>query len=374
MSKIILSPYLRFVKTKRGEYGIYNFLTNAYQLWHLNNKTIYEYCLSARLIQDVINRFGEKTVSDLMKLNQLIDTDEVWKKNYVTTLEIETGTVCNWRCSYCPVQYHPREAKFIDHGLFKEIIAEAVAYRHIKEVTLHSFNEPSLDKSFDFYLDQIYETNFKLLLFSNGSYMDDHKLERIGAFENRAELILNFPSLNRDTFRTMTGTDTYDQSLYTLEHALQKKLRVFVNVQGRGKQREAEANFIKKRYPEAIVVTYDSFDRAGALDNEYFIDTKIEQPYMVGCYMVTRSVYVGVQGDLFMCCNDFHKENLEGNIKNGSFQQILSGKLASSIRKKVWGGEKTDADFLCRHCSLMDEFLKKNIFLTYDQFVSTNSI
>lgn len=367
MKKIVISPYIRFIKSANNTISIYNFLLNKFQRYYQKSGKLYQYCLTPKSLDEVIEMFDKKEVMRLIQLYQLVDPKTIWNMHKVTTLEIETSTVCNWKCEYCPVQYGTRRQEFIDFELFKNILKKGIDYGHIKEVALHSYNEPSLDENFEMYLEAIYRTPFKLALFTNGSYLDESKLNQIQSFGRRSEITFNFPSQNRETFIKMTGANTYEQSIWAISKAIEKGIKTIINVQGRGEQRKYEADAIQQRFPQSSVVSYDSFDRAGALKNSYKYDLYISKPYMAGCYMLTRSVYVNIHGELFMCCNDFNKKYLLGSINDRTIFDVLSDEKASIIRQKAWGAVPADGNFICRYCSLMCETINSPVYKLYNQ-------
>ena len=268
-------------------------------MYYQKSDKLYQYCLTPKSFDEVIEMFDKKEVMRLIQLYQLVDPKTIWNMHKVTTLEIETSTVCNWKCEYCPVQYGTRKPEFMDFKLFKSSLKKGIDYGHIKEVALHSYNEPSLDKNFEKYLEAIYHTPFKLVLFTNGGYLDKSKLNQIQSFGHRSEITFNFPSQNHETLIKITGANTYEQSIWAISKAIEKGIKTIINVQGRGEQRKYEADAIQQRFPQFNVVSYDSFDRAGALKNSYKYDLYISKPYMAGCYMLARSVYVNIHGELF---------------------------------------------------------------------------
>ena len=47
---------------------------------------------------------------------------------------------------------------------------------------------------------------------------------------------------------------------------------------------------------------------------------------------------------------DFKKENTFGNIRNQSIQEMLQDTKAVTLRKKIFGAQYSEADFICRRC------------------------
>ena len=62
-------------------------------------------------------------------------------------VSLETHTVCNQRCFFCPVSFEQRASHFMSTEFFERIVLQLSAYRSTVEgVWLMLYNEPSLDK------------------------------------------------------------------------------------------------------------------------------------------------------------------------------------------------------------------------------------
>ena len=61
-------------------------------------------------------------------------------------VEIETTSICNRRCVYCPNAFVDREQAYMEQTLFKKIIAELSAMKFSGNLNLHHFGEPLVDK------------------------------------------------------------------------------------------------------------------------------------------------------------------------------------------------------------------------------------
>ena len=104
MKKIVISPYVRFIKSANNTISVYNFLLNKFQRYYQKSGKLYQYCLTPKSLDEVIEMFDKKEVMRLIQLYQLVDPQTIWNMHKVITLEIETSTVCNWKCEYCPAQ------------------------------------------------------------------------------------------------------------------------------------------------------------------------------------------------------------------------------------------------------------------------------
>lgn len=367
MDTYITSPYLRFTKTNNGTYVIYNFLLDKLQEYRNDTFLVLQYCKEARGKEDIIQQFGSKLFYQLVEYYQILSTETIWKMNFCNILEIETSTICTWKCEYCPVRNHNRQTQFIDFDLFKEILEKASEYGFIKQISLTSYNEASLDGNFINYIREIDKNGFKLLLYTNGSCLTEDKIKAISELGNGSRVCFNLPTLDREKFVNITGSMTYDRSIQAIKTAIEKGIRVTIIVQGSHEDRRLEVKRIQKYFPKANVATYASNNRGGSVFNDYITEVNITEPRLCGCYMVTRHICVNVNGELMLCCNDFYHANTFGNIKNYSFQELLVSEKACLMRKSTWGGCTPPDSYICRHCTLMVESKTQTIYDTLEQ-------
>lgn len=367
--KAINSPYIRFANISNSGFCIYNFLVNKFQSIKKEYIDVMFACVTPQTITDLENRFGVKLISQMRKSFLLLDPDEMWKMHRVSTMEIETSTVCNWRCEYCPVKSDTREKKFIEFKLFEQLIQKAREYKCIKEIGIHSFNEPSLDPNFHRYSDMIFDSGFKFLIFTNGSMLDEKNIKNLSRFKERLTIVFNFPSISKDKFNKMTGSNSYERSCEALRLSFLYGITTHINVQGIGADRENEARKVFAAFPKAKMISYDSSDRGGAVKNKKYLNhIDLTDDRMRGCYTLTRSIYVTVDGHLDMCCNDYGKKYLIGDIRSSTIDEALSGESACEARKKVWGALPAEKSFLCRSCILMKESFEEEVYLTFDSY------
>ena len=59
---------------------------------------------------------------------------------------------------------------------------------------------------------------------------------------------------------------------------------------------------------------------------------------------------IGWNGDIILCCNDYYKNNVYGNLSEGTIEEILHSEKAITMRKRVFGEIQTNDEFLCRKC------------------------
>ncbi len=356
----VVSPYLRYYKDKRNI--VYNFLLNKFQPINIDDIEILLFCIQPKEHHELLLKFPENKIKRIIAKQQILDANTLWSLNSIQQLEIETSTVCNWRCEYCPVRFHKRDKKMIDHALFTMILDKCLVYPTIKWVSLHFYNEPTIDPNFMFYLSEIKKRGMKLLLYTNGSHLTDSVLRYIKQNMNETRFIINLPSIEIQKFCQLTGSRNYNNTIQAIRTATQLELDLSISVQGTGFKQKNEIEKIRKLFPSIPLYMYESYDRAGSLNNEYYQNIMIKDPYLTGCFMVTDRVIISVDGYLLLCCNDYHHINQLGNIKDKSLHDLLSNPKINQARQYIWGGAKATDEFICRKCVLMRDSIHEKVY------------
>ena len=137
-----------------------------------NNSNLYD----SKGIHICIQTFFTGTYQISYWKNFLLRCDQKRSVYQPYNLEIETSTVCNWACEYYLAQNRLPIQKFISLPLFNYIIKEAIAYGKFCTIALHSYNEPTLNPNFIYYVEAIAQTDIKLVLYTKGSGLTDEIL------------------------------------------------------------------------------------------------------------------------------------------------------------------------------------------------------
>ncbi len=302
--------------------------------------------------RSLAERFGLDLIRDLVARGWLQDPSVLCRDYMLRTGQIEVTAHCNWGCSYCPVSVDPKPKATMPMDLFTEIIEKLQPHRDIRFVTFHFFNEPTLDKHFSERIDVLSEYGMKLSLSSNASALTSSKTKQLIDSEVMHHLVVNLPSLHEAEFSSLTAGSTFQQSMRNLDGVVAaEKFPITIAVNGVGesvsRRREELAAVYEPRGVE--VVATQTCDRAGALENEYHQDIRVDAR-LRGCSWPLNHAYFSVTGDMFICCNDYYQRETFGNIRDGSVHEIMTSTEAVRLRRRVFGVEDAPADYICRTC------------------------
>ena len=348
----VCSPYIR-ITTMENKKVLINHLTARFHALGENEQKLLDFANQSLNMPLLIESFGENTVKKWIQRKVLLENHFIWKENCVNLVEIETSTVCNWNCKFCPNTFHTRERRFQSLELFEEIIRKSAEYGYIRYVTLHGYNEPTIDPLFFQRVDVIRKYGLKLVLFTNGTGLTKdalHSLIDSGILRN---IYFNLPSVDPEIFILRTGYNHLEKILNHIQYAIDIGLKVVLSVQGTKEEQLSVVPAIEKRFPNIEIVAIPSFDRAGILDNQYNKKIYLDKTNLKGCGFVLTTVHIGIDGEMYLCLEDFFKKTTYANISDGSLSQILQCEKLQDLKRRVWGDIPAESDFLCRKCGLM---------------------
>ena len=355
---ILVSPFLCLTKNNKIS-NYLNFYSSEGTLVDIDEKelVILKYCKNRVLLKNLCEIYEIKTINDLLEKKLLLYEEELWTTTNIEYLEIETSTHCNHRCIYCPVSLKPKKPETMKMELFNDIIDKAENYRKIKAVTFNSYNEPTIDKYFCDRILRLAQTNIKLILYTNASNLDEDKISLLAKNNVLQILCINLPSLDEETFNYMTGSLNFNKVVKNIDTAIEYGLPVKFSIQGSKEELNNNLPLIKKKYENIILQSDDygeSDDRAGALTNQYAKNINIENEFLYGlCPETLNWLYISVNGDVFICNNDYFQNITYGNSSDYTMDDLVNNRKLQDLRKMIFGATQPPNDFLCRKCDHM---------------------
>ena len=303
--------------------------------------------------QKLAAKYSDECIRSLEQERMLLDSQRVWQEHDVRIAEVEIGTQCNWRCEYCPKQEYPVPPEIMPMELFRYIVRKAADSRSIREISLNSYNEPTLDPYFDERVKLIAESGLRLCLYTNGSGLTEKRLRLLRDTQVLSVFYINLPSADPEAFTRMTGSTDWQTTFQAVDQAVEMGLDVELSVQGTPEDKKRRVDTIRQRWPGAVVSQWQTSDRLGLLDGQYAHHVAIQSDRLFGCYHIFHSICVDCHGNCFLCCNDYHKRSKFDSILRYSFDEVLAGDRMQRFRRMIFGGEAADPSLLCRRCDVM---------------------
>lgn len=352
--KYLASPYNVFSLSKSRKWIIRNLDSMEEEEYSVGD--ILKKCEEAKSYSVLADEFGKTQIDNLISKRFLVCDVEKWRLHSVLNAEIETTTICNNRCVYCPVRYNPKDSKVMSMELFGYIIDKIGQYGKIEYVTFNSYNEPCIDPYFIQRAEIVSKTNMKMLLNTNGTRLDKKMIERLFEMKVLDRITFNLPTIDCAEYERLTSNKGLTNVLEAIDYCINLGLNVHISVQGTKEELKKNLRQINDRFSYHFhnsIKGSNTVDRGGTLSNQYSQNIDIEGKLYGGCHKLTQWINISVDGDFFICCNDYYQKSTYASIFDGSLEQIINSEKAILNRKYIFGDCDAPKDYLCRHCDLM---------------------
>ncbi len=257
-------------------------------------------------------------------------------------IELETSTLCNRRCPWCPNSVYQRSKKQrnINIKLFNKIINELSILDYRGQISLHNYNEPLLDNKLFYLINKIKEKMPKahITIFSNGDYLDRALLNKLAK------------SGVKKFFISVQGAiinNNYKKIISRLNKKLNLKKK-FINIS------DELGNKFSVHYKNMEIIYYIPYQTMltsrGGIIKKYLKNTGPNK----FCYLPFSSSAIDFEGNFKICCevypaNKIHKKNgIMGNLHKNNFLKLWFSNPFNSLRKDILLG--INKNIICSYC------------------------
>jgi len=268
-------------------------------------------------------------------------------KSFPPLVRIETTNACNATCSICPHQYMSRPVQRMEDGLFQRIVDECAENR-CKQVHLHNFGEPLLDRALPDRIRYAKQRGIsKVKIFSNGSLLRPELARRL-LEAGLDEIKISFDGAAKEEFELVRRPLKFDEIVENVENLV--RLRNEMN--GTTKINVACVSTSNKSATMAMLENLvDGFCFGNVHnwgDQHYAItNSRIRKP----CSRLWRTFTVLASGDVSLCCLDYDGRVILGRFdQHTSIRDIYRGSAYREIRAKHAQAHQDDIP-LCRSCT-----------------------
>ena len=283
---------------------------------------------------------------------------DVWHRFRLRVVALETHTVCNQACVFCPVSHSPRDPYFMEDGLFERVADQLVEFRDTLEaIFLMNYNEPTLDRRLAAHVRMLAGRGLPVALNTNGTGLVPRLVDELVEAGPLRFLSINLNTIDRDRYRAERGKDQLHLVLENLRYAGSRPVaeEMVIAVLGDGDERHrAEVEAITRTFEESRFEVRDHrlMDRAGHVE----AGLKVVDPGapLAGCDNLGsrpfEHLHVSPRGRCVLCCEDYDEAYVVGDLTRQSVREVLEGEPMARYRRWAYGAEEAPADFICRGC------------------------
>lgn len=244
------------------------------------------------------------------KLTEISSFMQYEDRYFFHTVSFEISVYCNRKCWYCPNVDNETPNEFMSFDIFKKSIEELKKINFKGIIHYNLYNEPLFDdrlQEFVKYTKEHLPKTTRILL-SNGDILNEENAKQlIDAGINKMVITIHDKNPEKNLKR-----------LAPVKKLLKEKIH--------------------------IQTSYDLYlsNKAGMVDVK---DQKKQANYKI-CPLV-RSLVITKNGDIIICCNDYYRKYVMGNIMKSDILTIWNS--YSDIRKKLLKDNIAVFD-ICKKC------------------------
>jgi radical SAM protein with 4Fe4S-binding SPASM domain len=229
----------------------------------------------------------------------------------ISSVAIEVNQHCNRRCRYCPVSAAPKPRDTMDMALFREIVDQLAAAAFDGKIKYHFFNEPLLNRNLETLVSYARARlpRVRSVIYTNGDLLTERRAARLFAAGVDRFIVTDHGGRPRTPFVESVGSA-----------GRWSRSRVTVRTIGRG-------TFL--------------FNRGGLLDL-----SRTRQ--FTFCSYPAYEAVIDIDGNVLMCCNDYHGAHVFGNVRDARLIEIWESEAMRRTRQELLHGVFRSK--MCQHC------------------------
>lgn len=327
------------------------------------------------MIFNLLDRF--EFLGRLASMGRMVKDFKKEKKLYPLMLQVQTLSMCNGRCPFCP---YVSFSKKLPQGkmaweIYQKIVDECSSFPTLKVFTPMLQNEPLLDGDIFRYICYFKEKNrdkTQVDIVTNGYLLNSKIIEQLLNCKID-HFIISLNAHFKETYEELMPGFKFEKIMnninnllsYDLNH-MKVVIRFLETCQNR-KEISQGLKYWHKRGVSTDVLSCIN-NRADTIDIDSFKPSKsgiltrrkmkrILFSYFSGkcCFLPFFQMNVLFNGDVMLCCNDWGRNSILGNVNEQSLMDIWNGPKANQIRRNILRKEYETIK-ACKGCSVPELF------------------
>jgi radical SAM protein with 4Fe4S-binding SPASM domain len=299
----------------------------------------------------------------------------LWRKTihrqvpaFPKTVQIQTMTGCNAACIFCPycetVDSQPKGR--MSPSLFEQIIDE-IARHPVRRISPYLMNEPLLDPGLFDKLAILRDRcpKARIVLTTNGSLLTPENRGKLIQSRALHAVYISFQGIEKEGYEaTMRGSLVFEKSKARVDAFIdewqrmpaRERFKIVVTMVATNKIDVRKA--VSYWQAKGVQSKWTRLEnRGGNTLNAQLLCKNGLRPH-THCTRLFKQAYIMFNGDMVLCCTDYTRQVVLGNLADNSIEAIWNGTKAREIRA-LYSSGRSDLIPLCRECEIAgsdDEF------------------
>ncbi|MFY9551093.1 MAG: radical SAM/SPASM domain-containing protein [Thermoanaerobaculia bacterium] len=303
-------------------------------------------------------RADPAAVEHLRAMRFLIeDIEKEGRRSHLLYLSIETCTVCNHRCPFCPVSVEPRDKDVMAQDVFESVIDQAVeAGGKGLVVFLSNYNEPTVDPLFEDRVRFLFGRRLPVSILTNATGFTPERCDLFESLGRFRYIGVNLPTLRPDRYEKLHGTKDLARVLANLDAMRVRELAeetAIVVLGDEDEEHRRDVEELRARFEPKGWAVKPSKIRSRP-DSRTYVPEPPAYKNLKGCELMGsrpfEHLHVTATGKAVLCCQDYFEKHVIGDVKTQTVAEILGGDTLARLRRWAYGVDQAPDDFMCRRC------------------------
>jgi len=254
--------------------------------------------------------------------------------DFKRTLDIELTNRCNALCHFCPRPETPQQG-FMTFDTFKQAIVRAEELKTLPAINTTGQGEPLIHPEIEEFVRYCGDRGIPHAMTSNASLLTRDKAQRLLDYGLK-EISISVSDLN-DAYEDVYALN-WDNTLNNILQFLevnQERAQVTINIVSHEYNHdkiEAMKNYWRRQGVDKFLV-FNQTNRGGACkhgnffigSSNYFTEAQqilAEANVSAMCSAPFVYLFVGWNGNYYICCNDYRKTTVLGNVFDQSIEEM----------------------------------------------------
>lgn len=273
---------------------------------------------------------------------------------------IETSNKCQGLCKFCPYSKIRKNdgLELMDEKVFYYLIDEISKHRP-KRITLFNNNEPLLDKRIFKFIEYVYENNkdTEITLSTNGIILTKEILNKLHD-SHLTTLYVSIPTIDEEKYEYLMGVKPF--KLFKLlesidDNSMKKMIRIAVP-----ETKYYDKESMKAKFGDYLICSWPLEYKGSWQMKEEFEKFSLNMQYAGPCDRPLDQAVISSNGDVIICCRDWSRENVVGNINYDSLYNIWKSDKMKKIQNEIINNNYNKIK-CCSTCSLNYKYYKEKI-------------
>ena len=277
------------------------------------------------------------------------------------TVQIQTVTGCNAACIFCPysetVDSQPKGR--MNPSLFEQIVAE-MARHPVRRISPYLMNEPLLDPGLFDKLTLLRDRcpKARIVLTTNGSLLTPEIGGRLIQSRALHAVYISFQGIEKEGYEeTMRGNLVFEKTKARVDAFIdewqhipsRERFKIVVTMVATNKIDVHKA--VSYWQAKGVQSKWTRLEnRGGNTLNAQLLSKNGMRPH-TNCTRLFKQAYIMFNGDMVLCCTDYTRQVVLGNVVNSSIESVWNGSKAREIRA-LYSSGRSDLIPLCRECEI----------------------